>query len=113
MTEGLSCLHLSDVRGRANTSVRPQSLHPPAPGNSAAARLKTIRLLVLMRRWKDEAGSKKLVGKKRKGRRLRGTSNFMNPRANLGWFRHSELAGSSHGVPRTFRGSRLDRKSVG
>ena len=73
MTEGLSCLHLSDVRGRANTSVRPQSLHPPAPGNSAAARLKTIRLLVLMRRWKDEAGSKKLVGKKRKGRRLRGT----------------------------------------
>ena len=73
MTEGPSCLHLSDVRGRANTSVRPQSLHPPAPGNSAPARPKTIRLLVLMGRWKDEAGSKQLFGKKRKGRRLRGT----------------------------------------
>lgn len=59
-----SCLHLSDVRGRANTSVRPRSLHPPAPGNSAPARPETIRLLVLAGRWQDEAGSKKLVGKK-------------------------------------------------
>ena len=70
---GQPCLHLSAVRGWANTSLCPPSLHRPAPGNSAPAQPKKILLLVQAGRRRDEAGSERLGRKERKGPELKGT----------------------------------------